>query len=222
MAVEDFTTYTLTSPGGTIAVTSTRATTTSFVSRNTLGGVQKDKTAAHFTGDFSHLLTINLTSGMPSGGVLNWWFLSNVTGDENSSRSITSPYMGIFSFDNTSPQNITMRDYRSGTFNDDAWNGLSQSTPYYLKIERVGTALTCKIYDDSGRTNLLHTLAITLASSTAFQYIAICTGNDDAASSGLVSVYAENLDLQEAGAAIKYPQLERGIRGYCRGLAGMN
>jgi hypothetical protein len=80
MAVEDFTTYALVDGGSTIAVTSTRATATNFATRNATGYVQKDKGASHFTGDFSHLLTINCSSN-GSGGVSGVWMLTNGAGD---------------------------------------------------------------------------------------------------------------------------------------------
>ncbi len=199
MAVEDLTTYTLSSAGGTIAVTSTRATATAFSTRNATGVVQSDKGAAHFSGDFVHLVTFFWNPDLPSAQLWGAWMLSNVTGDINASTSIDSPAMGVFVFDNDNPQKIYLRDYRSSTYNDDIWQGPDNNIPYYLKIERVGTALTCKIYDDSGRTNLLHTLAITLASATSFRYVGVGYGLNDGGTSGVVSGYAENLDLQEGG-----------------------
>ncbi len=199
MAIEDLTTYTLSSAGGTIGVTSTRATATAFSTRTASGVVQSDKGAAHFSGDFTHLLTFYWDPDIPSSQTFGAWMLSNVTGDLHASDSVDSPAMYLVVSDNDNPQKMKLGDYRSSTYNEDVWQGPDNAIIYYLKIERIGTALTCRVYDDSGRTNLLHTLAITLASATSFRYVGVVLGYNDGGTSGVVSGYVENLDLQEGG-----------------------
>ncbi len=212
MAVEDLTTYTLSSAGGTIGVTSARATATAFIGRaaSPVGYVQKDKGAGHF-GDFSHLITV-FCSANGISVYSSVWCISTTSGDVNQigggNYINVHLYDGlaIYISDGTTEQNYT----------------ISASTPYYLTIARTGTAFTCKIYSDSGRTTLLTTLSLTVTTAT-YRYIGVMQGYSDGANSNTVSGYVENLDLQEGGAAaVTYPQLERGIRGYCRGLAGMN
>lgn len=213
MAVEDFTTYTLTTGGGTIGVTSTRATATSFQTRNSTGMVQKDKGASHFSGDFSHLMTITATV-TPGGAVQGLWMLSNGTGDLFT--MLGSGFgCSVYIFD--SDLTLTLRDAQSG--NQDTSLSLSASTVYYLTIARVSGVLTCKVYSDSGRSTLLGTATVNVT-ATAYRYVAVAYGYNDGSNSNTASSYVENLDLQEGGATgggplIRGGQLTKGsiIRG---------
>ncbi len=224
MAVEDFTTYTLSSNGGTLAVTSTRATATTFPTRTvTTGYAQKDKGAGFFTGDYTHFLTLDLTS-IGTDALVCLWMLSNDPGSYyDVAIGGSHPCMVLLYFQTTAT--LYLRDFRSGSNTDDTWvSGLSASTVYYLTLQRSGTTVTCNIYSDSTRTTLVKALTISPGSATAFQYVAVMTTYNDSGTTGNVSGFVENLDLAASagGGSPTYPQLERGIRGYCRGLAGMN
>jgi len=194
MAVEDFTTYTLASAGGTIGVTSTRATATSFMSRNATGYVQGDKGANHFNGNFSHLLTVDLTSPA-SGAVWAQWILSNLTGDLFTQIS-GGDSLSIYFFD--SGPTLTLRSNQSGVDLIDTF-ALSNSTIYYLTIARAGTIFRCDVYSDSGRTTLVHTLTVTSATAISYRYITVASGYNDGGNANTMNGYVENLDLQEGG-----------------------
>lgn len=74
----------------------------------------------------------------------------------------------------------------------------AQSTIYYLRIQRISTTGTVKVYSDSARTNLLDTLSVTVETNT-YRYINVCSGYDQGGTTqlGTASGYSENLDLQE-------------------------
>jgi hypothetical protein len=191
MAVEDFTTYTLVNGNGKLSVTSTRATAATWDTRQDLGYAQFDKTTSHFSGDFSHLVTIDATSIDATNGIVCAWILSNATGDLHTQQAGSLSFLAVF-FQGTT---LILRDGNVGTLTSDTW-GAATNTIYYLTIARVGTTTTCKVYSDSGRTTLTHTLSITPSAATAFQYVAVAAGYNDS-NNGLFSGYVENLDLQE-------------------------
>lgn len=189
MAVEDLTTYTLTDPASRYAVTSSRITATSLQTRHETGYLVKDKGAAFF-GNYDHLVTVRQTA---TGNNQWWacWAVSNTVGDSAAMDfAVGSQQVAFYGTSGGTSYDLYLTDSNG---NSDFYSG-SGSTTYYLRIQRVGTTATCKVYSDSGLTTLLKTLSITCV-STAWRYITLASTYNTAGSIATVSGYVENLDL---------------------------
>lgn len=184
MAVEDFTTYTEVDGDSTLTVISTRITGTAQ-DCTTTSYVYDDKGASHF-GDFEHLITVDIDT-VPDAGGFGAWSCSTVYGDWT--MIDYEPGMALYIYDDA----YYVQLYNMDDLTKDYYNGIA--TTYYLTIERSSTTGTCKIYDDSGRTNLVDTLSLTV-DNDACRYIQGHFSRNGA--SGNVTFYTENLDLQEA------------------------
>lgn len=80
----------------------------------------------------------------------------------------------------------------------DIYAGISAGTMYYFEIVKSGTSLTCKIYSDSDRTDLIDTLSLTLQANHKFEYAMACSSYDNGSSGYAGNLDVENLDLKEA------------------------
>jgi len=127
------------------------------------------------------------------------WALSNELGNDY--------------YDFTAFQGVSLRSKSTGTHYElrlwDIGGGglsaeydISADTVYYLTIKREGTTLTCKVYNNSARTNLLTTLTVNNCAETTWRYIYATFGHG-AAGEEFISGYCEKLDLQEAVAQEK-------------------
>lgn len=210
--VEDFSTYTEVDPGSTISKTSTRVTYASLNTRNTDSYVYADKGVAHFAGNFTHLVTVNVSASDNAAQSYSW-MLANTVNDALAILATADGYLAVYDYKDTgSGQNrLNLGERYSGGNVSDYYNvNGTGSLPYtyYLEIERdeaVGTYGTAyaRIYSDSGRTMLVDTLAITLGHSVDFRYVyALNTYNSG--SSVTRSGYVENLDLQEAAGVARH------------------
>lgn len=208
MAVQDFTTYTEVDPSSRLTVTSSKVAWASQNANDSAGYVYKDMGAAHFAGDFEHLLEVQLTSAGTFAIFAPVWMMANNINNMTGLRTANQDFLGVrFYWDNNGSNyqlQIIERDGASEYTDDTSGVGnLSAATTYYLKIKRdesVGTHGTfyCYIYTDSGRTSLFDTLSIALHTSKKdYRYIYgesnYVTG-DNRASTG----FSQNLDLQES------------------------
>jgi hypothetical protein len=74
--------------------------------------------------------------------------------------------------------NFRMRDFNGDAQDVDSTVGdVIYWGPFYFKFERSGTTCTCKIYDDSNRTNLIMSLSIT-GQSTPYRYMHAVNSRD--------------------------------------------
>ena len=198
--IEDFTTYTKVDPNNDITVAS-NSLTVDTMRRDVSAYVYKDKGTGHFNGDFEHLINVRLTAAAPDGNLM-FWSLWNALGGEDALRPSNNGIEVMF-YRTTSGTNyyILMREWYGNANYDSYWTGASPGTTYYLKIVRTGSTLTCKIYSDSARTNLLTTLSRTLHSIISYRYIyAVQSCASSYAPSATISGYSENLNLQEISA----------------------
>ena len=186
--LEDFTTYTEEDPNNEWSQTSTRNTATNL-RRDSDSYVYKSYGSGHF-GDFEHLIDFRITSAETSGyqGI---WALTNTP---ESMADLPSGSLVVEIQRTPTNYLVYLRECGVAT---DSWGEWSVGTTYYLTIKRVGTSLTCKIYSDSARTNLLGTLSLTV-STTTFEYLQCGFGAKvNGLGYRLMSGYCENLDLQE-------------------------
>ncbi|GAG70307.1 unnamed protein product, partial [marine sediment metagenome] len=152
-----------------------------------------DKEANHF-GDFEHLVDFEITYAEDSSLCMVWGISDN-SYTWNAMRNNDEGLSVLFASGGTGTKSFTLKD--STTDTEDAMTPLpTLNTPYYLTIERATTTLTCKIYDDSDRANLVDTLTIVCTSDTYSHIIAVGS-MEWPAYTGSQSGTINNLDLQE-------------------------
>jgi hypothetical protein len=200
MATEDLTTYTEVDPNSRITRTATRSTYAAL-QRDEDAYVYKDKGAAHFSGDFEHLIAVYLDE-TTQGGLVGIWGLANLVDDTGGIRTASGDELIAFLFDSGGVRYIFLQEVLAGTAYTDL-HTISLDTSYYLKIKRdesVGTygRLYCYVYSDAARTNLLFTLQLDLHEKEDFRYIYV-TQSWNEGTTKPQSGYSENLDLQEGG-----------------------
>jgi hypothetical protein len=194
MPYEDFTTYTEVDPNSHISVSANNVNHLHY--RDEDAYVYEDFGAGYF-GDFEHLVVVNFTSGQNAS--YSWtWMLANAVDDVKGLTSASEKFVGLRGnwWDGTLDV-LTLWYYDGSNNHTDSYDA-SPNTPYYLTIERSNTTLTCKIYSDAERSNLLDTLALDVTSD-AFRYVFVCnTENTGSSAGGYTDI--DNLDLQEAAA----------------------
>ena len=168
MALEDFTAYTEVDPNSKITVTATKIDMANL-RRDESAWVIFDKGSAFFEEDIDidfETYTIN------ANGFVGHLFISNLIDDYRAHEVASSSFFAIVR-DSAEDLVIVERDGASGYPDTSA---LSAAVLYYctfIRDESVGTygTIYCYIYDDSGRTNLVDTVSITLHTSKKdFQY----------------------------------------------------
>lgn len=133
--------------------------------------VYKDMGVDYF-GDFTHLVDVKSSFGDVSGFV---WLLSNDIDDVKGLKDANKTAIGIYAVGLYGIINfLTLYETYGGNDYQDVWEGAMSDTWLYLKIEKSGTNLTCKIYSDAARTNLLKTLSLTLHADHKFRYVFGC------------------------------------------------
>ena len=186
--MEDYLIFTTNDPTGVLSVTPNRITGTN-VGRNVVALAVRDLGVDYFQ-DFEHLLTIKDDPGNSVSSVIHYWMLGNDVGDGNVVNGLH--LMGVSG-------GITLRLGEGVGFcpdnNQELYIG-RLNVPRYLTIRRVGSNLTCAVYDDEARTQLLGTLSITVA-TTPYRYVYGFASHNSGQSGILFSGYTENLDLQE-------------------------
>ncbi|GAI67769.1 unnamed protein product [marine sediment metagenome] len=216
--IEDFTTYEKYDPNSRIEVTPSRVTWTDL-QLNEDARVSFDKGEAHFNGDFEHLLTVKMTGGT-SDAKSFCWALTNVVDDMYSIRIGGGSYLGLFFYKSpTATHELYLEECDNGERHQSNFVG-ALNTVYYLKIvrdESFGTygKLSCFIYSDAARTNLLNTIYMSLRTSKKdFQHIFGVNSYNAAVGGYQTSGYSENLDLSEEAPPPEAPEEAMGkVRG---------
>lgn len=198
MPIEDFTTYTETDPLNRITRTSARATVTNITIDDDNTYLASDKGINHFSGDFAHLIDVYLDAGIGDYAQWNVWVVADALGD----RDAVSNELYVNLIHNPteagSGEAIYAYEKYSGSYYEVGHYAISLDTTYYLKIERIGSQFSVKIYSDSARTNLLATLGPrTLLATLSYRYVYAVQSLDTGLTNRQASGYCENLDLQE-------------------------
>ena len=193
MAFEDFKNdYTEVDPG-TYINADTADTRADFIGIP-LDGVDayfyKDFGASHFT-NFTHLIDFYLSS--TNLGTQSSVCGYSITVNVDNGADITFGMM-VYLVGSTVLKTISLRN------NDDLetdQSDISLDTIYYTTPIRNGTAFSVETYSDSGRTNLLDTIAVT-GTASALRYIMAAQSYDfEAPGDRSVTGYMKDLDLQE-------------------------
>ena len=204
MATENFTTYTEVEEVADIFSVAAGKIDFSNVPLDETSYVYKDFSAGHF-GDFEHKVTVYLSDvnegsstslcGLGQSNELTVFPLH--TGDGLSTN--------IRGQDSVSLRDIRILEIDGGSEGASDLGVILVNTIYYLTISRSGTTYQTLVYDDSGRTNLIHTLSITCIATTFRYNMAAETGDYGANGGRRITGYIENLDLQEGAPAGNAP-----------------
>ena len=217
MAVEDFTTYTeVESATATITIDANTITATK-VPNDEINYVYKDKDAAHFNGDFEHLVSVRITltvAWIYHGG----WALANAIGDLDEILDASGDYLSVnFKREATTAIYLFMQELDGGVAHDSSNSPeITLNTWYFLRIKRVeadgdyGT-LYCDIYtsaaDRTNEENAFANLSLALHTSKKdFQYIYGFTSYSHDVNGNESSFQIEDLDLQESAGGTVYYQ----------------
>jgi len=194
MTLEDFTTYIKYDPNDRIMdLTSNHLEFWSI--RNMRTRLYANYGYDHF-GDFEHDISVRRTYSTDNG-LAYCYMLANVVKDVSDLQNDNDEGIGFYVYD-TSGGLVYWRlnEIYEGNSWIDSYTS-SSSAYHYLTIEKVSTTLTCKIYSDVERTNLLTTLSLTLHADHKFKYVyAINTFH--LSSSVTLRLYIDDLDLKES------------------------
>ena len=159
-----------------------------------------DRGVAHF-GDFEHLVESNYTSG-DNTALCCFWGLGN----------------GAFTLADMDTANVGfLADYYKGAteirliiqdFSDDTQDYYVQASAgsRWHKIARSGTNFTDAIYSDE-YTTLVDTLTVANCDTTTFRYVSAIASRDVAPTdANSITMYMQNLDLQEAAPPAGVPR----------------
>ena len=194
--LEDYTTYTEVDGGSDITV-GANLITVSSMRRDVDSWVVADKTADHFSGDFTHLLRTQSSSASSAGGRVGVWAIANAV-----EEIIT--LLGGDCLVTRWQQRKTLRviEANGGSTTNDSSIDLSLDTNYYLSVDRdesVGTygQITVEIDDSADRASPVDTLSLPLTEQQDFRYIYGLASVNTGGSQSWTGEVAD-LDLQEA------------------------
>lgn len=197
MTLEDFTTYTEVDPNNHISVASSTHVDVNVINEGEDAYLYDDKGVDHFE-DFVHNIDIKAVTHQSTTGEGCCWVLANIVDDwraiYNGGGDLLSVLLIWYA---PGEWRLYLQEVDGGSYYA-TYQVISQSTWYYLTIERSGTSLTCKAYSDSARTNLLFTLSLTLHTPiTKFRYIYAVQSDNKSWSTYWATYDVENLDLGE-------------------------
>lgn len=195
---EDFTTYTKVDPNNHIDVLLPTHVYQQALMNET-AYLYKDK-GANFFGDFAHAVDVQSDFFTPSIGTAEVWMLSNNLGDLSTLWNEQEPAIGVLLNADSIYDFYIFEIDSSGNYYASEFFAGEPNTYYYLIIQKVGTTLTCEIYDTAahrnarGSTGLLATLSLTLTTNYKFRYIYACS-TDNEASDAYIDDDIQNLNI---------------------------
>ncbi|KKL71872.1 hypothetical protein LCGC14_2090580 [marine sediment metagenome] len=201
MAFEDLSTYTEVDPNSRLTKTTRRVAWTAL-QRDEDAYIYYDKGADHFSGDFTHHLTIDTTAaGTTSpGSKVFCWAITNLVNDMKGIQGSSGDYFAVFLYRSfTGVFEIYLEECNGGIPQQTAYTA-ALNTIYYLKVvrdESVGTygTIYCYIYSDAARTTLLATLTQTIDTAKRdFRYVFACNTWNSGETVAMTG-YTENLEL---------------------------
>ncbi len=210
MATEDFTTYDESDDNGRIVAIAGTVTVTDMAQTDDCHYLSDDKGVNHFS-DFTHLVTVECTD--VDGAQWTWrklvvWELSSATQDDLAATIAASDDLLLVYFWSRNygdPVYLYLESYNNGVSEGSDSYTAALDTPYYLTIQKSGDTVTCKIYSDSDRTNLLDTLTLSGITDNSYRYIYATQSEHGAAGGTQISGLISNLDLQEGAGGISVP-----------------
>jgi len=198
MVYEDFTTFTEVEPDNRIQVAENHVDFQPYNNEDSY--LYKDYLAGHF-GDFEHLIDIEyVTSDNLGQGCA--WILSNYIDDYKYLNDNNKEHLRLQLYTaGGGEKRLYIVSHSSGGVQATDYYVCSLATPYYLRIERSSTTLTCKIYStselrDIGGVPDIDTLTVTCINDT-FRYLFVAS-TWNAGSGEDADINIDNLDIQEA------------------------
>ena len=199
MPLEDFTTATEVDPNNHIEKTAYHIDF--YALRNEDALLYWDKGVDHFGTSWEHKIDIKAIS-YQDNGVAFFWVLSNDVDDYYGLQTAGKPCIALRLIKSLYPY-LSIRELYNGTEYYSSNFTCTQGTQYYLTVKRDGTSVTCKIYSDSARTNLLATLSITLHAEQPNHRYIFASQTYNTGVNFYFDCDIENLDLQEGGVLIE-------------------
>jgi hypothetical protein len=114
-----------------------------------------------------------------------------ITNTGNKSYDGWNQYIAVLDYNWSGYQYLWLTDDAANSDNVEVHY---ESTPLYLKCIRSDTAMSCEVYDDAARTNLVGTAAIT-SNTRAFRYVYAFASEDIGDSGKSGDGYVEDFDL---------------------------
>ena len=192
--LEDFTAYAKLDPDGAVTLTENAVGFEDLETRASTTYVYDDKGAGFFGGEFEHLFDFKLTSfdwGVAEPAYLWTWMVANdvddgseLWGDEGIGVYRWNYYWGIAHLKTTAI--------------DETWELDIEDTRYYVTVCRDGSTAIAYAYSDSGRTDLVDSVSVTVDGSDAYRYLFALNTSDDGHSDRKASGDVRNLDIQAA------------------------
>jgi len=162
---ENFTTYIEVDIEGTVSKTASRITFTSM-DRDDTAYVYKDFGEDYFAGDFSMDVTHRESSALITG-YAGGWALWNKVDDTTGCSGGTG--IQVFMYRPSNP-NWYIRQWTDGVATTDSSILAGAYTTKYLTIERVGSRISCMLYNDAERTDLWDNITV-YQELTAYRYL---------------------------------------------------
>lgn len=166
-----------------------------------------DYGAAHFNGDFEHLVEFYLNSSTGIGGVLPGWGLSNSVNDYQGIHNAGGDVIYVQMREKLDGSGeISLVEGDGGTVYVDSFDGTTD-TLYYGKIKRVvadsefGT-LYFHVYSDSERIVPVTSLSLALHSDLDYRYRYGASSLNRGGAPRAATGYWQNYDLQEDGVGV--------------------
>lgn len=158
--------------------------------------VYKDYGAGYFT-DFVHKFNINIQAETGTYNFLAGIAYANGLGDAGTHYSNNWDWLGFAVYDdNTLVECFQLREVENGNQHVSNYYTITVGNDYWIEITKSGTSVDAKIYSDSGFSNLLDTLELTLQADHSFHYIQAVSGfsiwNQQ---DGYTSGYVHNLEI---------------------------
>lgn len=171
--MEDYRTYTVQDPINCLLVSPNKITAQGLT-RDSSVYVLKDFGVEYF-GDFTHYFRARISSASVGAGALaHVWILANNIGDGEIANGLhLLLYRGLDQWNMLLGEGVGWCDYNRQIIQ------IQPDTDYYITLRRLGQDLTCEIYGNPERTNLVATMNITVA-LTKYRYLYAIASNNSA------------------------------------------
>jgi hypothetical protein len=192
MAYENLSTFTEVDPNSHLSSNSTR-TTSSGLTRSEDAYTYKDYGANYF--DALDIDFIAFTNSSSTDGGFQMVCLSNTVNDLSGFASTDVTFITA----EIGSGNVNLYLTRGALVSTDVYNTLTTDTIYYCTLKRVSgnNTVTCEIYSNAARTNLLDTLSVSGFGTVKWRYLFTANTFNDGSSDSLHNGYIENIDLNE-------------------------
>ncbi len=192
--LEDFTAYTKVDPDGAVTRTENAVSFEDLETRDSTTYVYDDKGEGFFGSEFEHLFDFKLTGfdwGVGHAAHLWTWMVTNDVADGSALGGEEG--IGLYRWDYR--WRIAHLKTGAADGSDALW---ALDTRYYVTVCRDGNTAIAYAYSDSGRTDLIDSVSVTVDGSDAYRYLFALNTLDDGHSDRKASGDVRHLDIQAA------------------------